>query len=964
MSDPYLDPSYTPPPVPSSESEDSSVSTSSSTPPPSVNSTLGEQDVIESSGGPSSSQALLLLFDQPDLEIPLNIYAETLSKSLNKFKQQERANDVSDPSLTRNYYAQVVEMCKLSRKQRTRLKDNYQDWKNLVDKQNGQIADMNVSINNYNPQVAGDQAAIDAFKLAIQNYNSSGDQVAFDAAVAAYNAHFTDANAGIQAYKDAALAYNEDVDKNNEKIDDLNETRAKFVPPLTPIPHQNYVPIEEPVPLFPTGPHTIPVTDPTVDRNVVPIIAEIPEPPPPVLSTQDTTLAGDQIKGIDRIIFSRKLIDSKQNNIDYIQHFLRGSKTQQVDAYVDKNPEPKSGGGSAASVGLGSTMFGLSSPMLEGQVSLQAMIAALAPKFGEVPFVNQGDKVFAQESFKQDVVEAGISLYFLAAKQAGVATTLRFDGELSKLRPGGETAGVLLAGELVNVANNFKDKGGDVINQIATELVKGSDLFAGLSPADQTEAAQLVANLLQSSLATFALQTLAISLNLPGLVPQVLGNAAPQFANALTPPTSVDILNQSLEEGTVQPDLKNTLIDNLLKTDGANRRDITRAVNNAVDQVAQEGPFEDFDKFFNTLRDRLVSEGLRQDQLTDAINAAAVNLNNQLPSPTLTASDLDRTSASDVNGTSFLASQTGQRVLSSSNLDASTLRDILNAASDRAPSTTLRDVRNSVVQQSIIQGNSITQSILTANRLADEVVDANVASARQSFDNINASILKSSLEQTLLQAQLSKEAAGKAAIQVSQDVVDNISKFQSEQDARAFIQKDLVDKFGLQNDQAARAALNADFKVNQTGEQLLKGIGANTLLPPNQLAESLVNEVNKELSKTLPPDKAKEISDDIALKVVGRQPTTNLDQITLDSTPTSIVRIISDTTKTLEKTQDNTIAEAQFKEFRDVMSPNIDLYALTREILDPANLYIRSKFEGIQYDRKDPSFRASIDIII
>ncbi|MFA6915941.1 MAG: hypothetical protein WC222_06055 [Parachlamydiales bacterium] len=962
MSDPYLDPSYTPPSIPSgSEANDTPVTTTSPTPPPSSSSALGEQDVIESSGGPSSSQSLLLLFDQPDLEIPLNIYAQTISKSLNDFKKQDRANDVENPSLTRDYYAQVVEMCKLSRKQRTRLKDNYQDWKKLVEKQNEQGTIMNSASTVYNPQVPADQAAVDAFRTAIQNYNLTGDQVAFDAAVAAYNGHFATANPGIQTYKDAALLYNEQVDQNNLKIDDLNETRAKFVPPLTPIPHQAYVLVEEPVTPFPAGPYTIPVADPTVDRNVIATIPTIPEPPPPILNTQDTTLEGDQIKGIDRIIFSRKMLDSKQNNVDFINYFLRGTKPQIVDSYVDKHPEPKSGGGNAAAVGLGSTMFGLNSPLLEGQVSLQVMQAALS-KIGLPPFVNQGDATFAQESFKQDVIEAGISLFFLAAKQAGVATTVRFDNELGKLRPGGDTANVLLASELVNVANNFKDKGSEIINAIAAELVGGSDLLGQLSPEDQAAAAQVVAGLLQSSLATFALQALSIALNSPGLVPQVIGNAVPQFASSLTSPSTADLLNQSLREGTVQQDLKNSLIDSLLKTEGANRRDITRAANNAVDQTS--GPVDNVDKFFSDLKDRLVSEGIREDQLREAINNAVISVNNQLPSPTTSATELDRTSGVEVNGTSFLASQTGQRVLSSSGLDAGDLRAILNSASDLATSTTIRGIRDSVIQQSLIQGNSIGQSILVGNRLSEEVIDASVNSARQNFDNINSSILKQSLEQTLLQAQLSKEAANTTSIQVSQNLADNLGQVQSEQEARAFIQKELVDKFGIQNDVAARAALNADFKINQTGEQLLNGIGANSLLSPTDLAESLVNVATRELSKTLPADKAKSISDDIALKVVGRQPTTNLDQISLDSTPTSIVRIISDTTKNLEKFQDNTIAEAQSKDFRDAMSPNVDVYTLTREVLDPANLYIRSKFEGPQYDRKDPSFRASIDIII
>lgn len=975
-SDPFLNPSYTPPPSApttdpsstSSTSDPSSSSTSSSSSTTGSTTVLGSQDVISTAEAPTTSQAFALNFDEPILDVPLNFYSQTIGQSINNFKRQDRANEAENPSLTRGYYDQIAEMCKLSRDQRDRLKNMYNNYKELVDKQNGQIATINNASAAYNPQVPGDQAAVDAFRAAVQNYNLTGDQATFDAAVAAYNSHFAAANPGIQTYHDAAVLYNQQVDQNNLKIDELNAKRAKFVPPQAPIPHQSYVIVENTVAPFPAGPYTIPVADPTVNRNIIPTIPTVADPPPPNLLTQDTTLAADQIAGLDRIIFSRQLLDSKQNNVDFIHYYLRGNTPQITDAYVQKEPEPKRGGGTASSVGLGSSMFGLSSPMLEGQVSLQAMQAALT-KFGQPPFVNQGDVTYAQESFKQDVISAGVQLFTLAAKQAAVSSVLRFDNELKGLRPGGNTSDVLLASGLVNIANNFStQESSQTINGIAGELVSGSQLFGNLSPENQAAATQIVAQLLQSSLAIFALQVLAISLNSPGLVPQTLGNAAPQFASSLKPPTSTDILNQTISaQGTQVQDLKNSLIDNLLKTDGANKRDVVSAANSSVDQVSQQGPYENLDDFYSALQDRLASEGLKADQLREAINETAIAFNNQLPLPTVTASDLDRTSAANVNGSSFLASSAGQRLLSSSGLSSDDLSTILNNAADLTSSNTLRDVRDSTIKQSLIQGNSINQSVLTGNRLAEEVVNSNVASARLTSDNINSSILKSSIEQTLQQAQISKEVAQAAAIKTSQDVADNLNQFQSDQDARAFLQKDLVDNFGIQNDVAAKTALSADFQINQTGEQLLSSIGASSLLTPSQLAESIVNVVTRELGKSIPPDKAREVADDIALKVVGREPTVNLDQDTLNSTPTSIVRIISDSTNNLQKLQDNSIGQAQANEFRDAMSPNIDVYQLTREILDPANLYIRSRFEGLQYDKKDPrdtSFRASIDVLI
>ncbi len=1001
----------------------------------------------------------------PDLRIPLNVYEETLGKARNHFTQVDRASDANDPTLTMGYYASIAEYCQLSRAQRRRLQNHFNQWAQLVTTINAQVATMNSATTVYNNQVITDNTQINALNAAIAQFNIDNNQANLDAAVATYNAYIATSNPAHATYDAAATLYNSEVAQNNVVIAKLNAFSAAFVPPLPQIPLESSVALAGQIAPFPAGPYVQPVA--TLFLEVFfPPQPLYPIPPPPTLFT-DPNLPGNQKADIKRLLFSKSLLDKKKKHVDFVKFTHRGATLQEVDSYVQASTSPTvSQGAGSGETGLSSSLFGLRTNMLQGNLSLSSLLSALST-YSRGPTVYPAVTSVGREFLRQDVLQAISSLLIQATKQAAVAAGLRFQDNLKGQKLSDDSLSLLISSELAQIAVNFKSQqGAAVLQAIAESLVNGTSLQG----ADKQAAIAEVTLLLQNVLAQFALQTLSIALNAPGLIAQVLGNAAPEFANALKPPTEVEALNAFLlAQGIQLQDFKNALIDQLIVTAQIPRRVAVPAVDQGVNNAAAQAPFTSFDEFFrvlqafiltgqpptttptpaptvtptsepnlpisetnpappipeptpvpvpevvnpapslNVLPDNRINPALLQ----EAFNNAAVSLVNQLPVSTITGAELNQPSASDsINAQDFANSAQGLNVSTTTNLPTQSIQDILNAAAQAQPDTLL-DFRNAAILEALNQQADLDQAIVLGNSLAEEVVTARVAQDNFSADNLNQTQIEAALTQSILEHQqattdqaaqqqqfdqnvteqqqylqdqsnnaLQQEITNqqRAAI-IAQGVVNDIivsnQRFASENDLRNFIRADLVTRYSFSVDLATRIANGARLIANRTGQQILSSIGANTLLSQTRLAEELNSLITLQFRNVLPPEVLTPVTSNIINNVIGVPTvlgTANVTQSEIDTqelnNPESLLRIISDTNSAYSSEEKQNAKLQLAQEFRQFMSPNIDSFEMNQEIQDPANIYLKSRFEGLSYARgnpsfvRDTSFRNSIDIII
>lgn len=946
----------------------------------------GETDSIQSTG--PQVQLLVFNFNSPVLDIPLNIYAQILSTSRLESDRQNRSEDVSNPGNTKPYYNEIVERCKLNRKQRKRLDNFFEGYNAIVNKINDEVNAFNPKITAYNNQVTDDNSQIATLNAAIAQYNIDGIEANLTTAVNNYNAYLATVNPNNAQYDGDATDFNAEVDDNNEEIARLNAKGAKFAPPLPSIPAENYAGIAGQIASFPPPPYTAPVGT-VASRTTIPLLTTYADPPDKSGYT-DPTLPGDQSIQLKSLIQSRQLLEKQDANLEVVNFKLRGLNPTLANAYVREEPDPQSGGGNSSMTGIGSSLFGDKSPMLENYLSLSTFKAALSEydkgpiRSESVEFSQEQGKV--QQNLTNDLAKSAIDLLFSAAKQAGVAAALKYENDLNKFEKTGgvDISKVLIAAELVKIAKNFAGKDGqDILQSIAEELVAGSGL-QNLAPEDQQALTLDIKALLQNVLTLFSLSNLGNALKTPGLVPQVLGNAAPQYAQALQPPTDIENFNSLLADKGIQlQQVKNAIIDSLLLTGQLPRRETVKVVDKSVDQVAAQGPFDSFQAFVDALKKALtkapteeapsveqpvepVLPPIDDTALTDALKKSFVQINNLLPLSTVKASDLDRPIPYGFIDRDFANTAAAQRVVQNTNISSDTLSRILDNAISTSSLNTARDFRDSVLQIALRTTNDLDQSLLVSNRVAAEVVDSRIATnnfavSRLDADNLQSALTSAIIKQGVVQDQ---QQAADIAQQTVKDATETSQRIASENDLRNFLKRDLVSRYNLQVEAAARIATDANFKVPKPDTVQLSNLGAESVLPRPRLSETLNDYISKELNRALPPERSREVASEIVLNVVGRPATPNLDVLDQLGDPGSLLRITQDTVKHFDNVQNENVSVTLAKEFRERIKTSVDVYALSLEIMDPANIYVRSKLEGISYTRDEPSFRKSIDIII
>lgn len=993
---------------------------------------------VSSDNNDSQPQSVLPLALPPDdadtLEslgtgrVNLIRYAQQVGEPMLEFAKENWKNEQKNSLNTKAFYLQIVEGCKNSRKNRDRMKNLHADWEQLVNKQNQEINDFNPKITAYNTQVTtpltGDQAAIDDLNAAINQFNLDGNSAALQTAIDAYNAHFATANVGIQTYDDAATAFNLQVDENNQKIDELNELRAKLN--MAALPHQSYATLAGQVPPYPPAPLTnIPPLAQLPLRATFTTFTTYPDPPPFTALEQQLV---DQTQKIDieHLIFSRQMLNKQDNFIDFFKFKLRGKTPQLPDDYAHKKPEPKSGGGETSTIGLGGMLTNTStvSTMLEDQLSLVNLEAALST-YDKLPPV-------AGQIIKSEYTTVAFQLIKQTALLSGNTLDEKTGALISKLRAGNEVQPLVIANEFVKNALQVTDDK-ELLAAISKEIVEGALDGTKVSPDVIANLQKDVELALANAVVQFALQEAAISLGAPGLVGQVLATSLPQYAPTFTGPSQLDLLNQDFKEnGGLKEQIKNEIIQKVVQSQHqGTTKEITTEVDKLVDEIAKRGPYPNLEAFRKTVEEALVN-GLTptvqpvstqpvvapveapvplvdttvrpvvsqvsvpsapSTPTTPAISAAQIPSETQklkplpitpataakvsedvlafiinlIPLSDVRASDLDKPAqVALIKPDTFIDTGAGRRITEGTKTEVTipVLREALKTVIATPEVATVRDVRNVVVKSAQEQGLDLDTAVVLANRLANELVNQRITQGNISASQLNEAVFKEELLRSLAREGLPDARAVEAVQNIAKEAQATTQRLNSEDVLRSFIKDYLVKNNILESEKAQEVALTVPITLPRAPEQIFADIGVKQLLPEQRLSEELISYIVRRVAHQVGAEKAQELATDFVNNIVGKPVDPNLVDRRDLSNPLSLLRVIKDSNFYYTQSDKQAVVEEKAAEFRSRMNPTISSYTFNEMLRDPARLLVNSKWTSIQQTKDQPSFQRTIDIVI
>lgn len=794
MSNPSIDPNATNSSVP--------LSTENDLPPPSPSTeepegTGGPEDTLEQST--ASATTAQFVMDQPTLDFNYLTYLRDLGTARLLFNKENSQNEAANLRLTKEYWREIAERCKLTREQRDRLENHYHKWVDLVNKINLEVADMNTYVQAYNgTQLPADNDAITQFNAAINQYNFDGDLVAFQIAVNNYNNYFIGSNSGgILIYDNQATAFNAEVDANNEEIEKLNEFAANFTPPLPLIPLQGYAQLAGQVSLYPAPPYVTPL--PFIQNRLSVLLQISYSDPPPLNSFTDPTLAGDQQDSLKSLLFSRQLLDSKDTYVRFIHFVQRGTIPNVVDTYIHTAPKPRTGGAASSMTGASATLFQDNSIQMEGQLSLATMLAVLS-EYDKIPEqFDPGLYLYQKEIVKEDFIKIAVEILSQTSILAAISAGKKFEGIL-KGNVDDNVNSLLISLELSNIITDLKGlEGSELLKAIAAELIKGIPSLQGASAEEILAATNDIQLLLLNLLALFTLQSVSFALNAPGLTAQVLANAAPQYADEFTPPSEADLLNSYLLGSTAQLEqFKSVFIEQLSHASQVPKRVVAPTVEESTEVAVSQGPYESVGEFMSVL-ESLITQGKLPDdfkprvkvsaepevtpskprvapqpievtpvpenvlsvpQYREAVSKVVEYLVNELPLPFATGKDLGRPLIrGEINPNTFANSAASRRILEGTRLDRPTFERVIDRVVSRQP-TTVRDLRNDIVRDSLESFqehrdfnyyDSLNDSIVIGNRTAQEIVDGRISQENFNVNRLDNVVVRESLKRSILQ---------------------------------------------------------------------------------------------------------------------------------------------------------------------------------------------------------------------
>lgn len=779
-------------------------------------------------------------------------------------------------------------------------------------------------------------------------------------------------NEDIELLNDYVDTYNAAIASNNDKVDQINQTRGKLK--LKGLTKQDPIDYRDLLPLPPAvydGSELLP------GRDLYPRVPLITDP-----TENDTSLMDAFNLEFDQSMLFIGTMSQQLNNsqidIDYSLFVFQGGNLMNPLALnPDIGGSSEQTGGGVAGMGYGATALDLSNTFVEAVLSTALLDAAFKDAtISDSPAAIEALKIATLQLLQDTSLVSGApSVAFLAGALPSISL-------LPYLGIDEAAVSVVFAVEFARqVRNVFLS---DVPQQTIQSILSTDPVFGNLT-ADQISALSgSISAALTASIGLVGLNEIAIALGTPGLTAQLLSllpGIQALGSNVLSPPIFQDFVGNGFSSSLVQ---------SLLIGSGLDQSASAEALRAAL----ASGP-SDPNAFFTALQRALIAAGVAPSQAQSLALASTLLVLQQSPQANFTQNELNMALLSGVIDQKMLeealmrefvnageiaaavfrqlnernqieksillsnitndfrfADELTRGILRANLLGDSVLRDsiIRDEVTQNAirRDIVLRDIRDAIVTELLNREFDIKRAFETAQRTIDELREDYRLGLRLEQATIDQEVLKNSIQQAFIQRGIQEDEA----IRRAEIVVDNLRRdrenFDVRSNVRAGIRDILVDQFGIDRQQAGLIAAGLDLGIRAPEPVSLfnAGMGSMTL---NQLIVALETRIVSLLGGRLGVEKAEELADRL-VKVV----------LTDDN---SLRNIIERNAVKIIATQNEELITSFRNEVRELTKPTREIFAFMEKLRDPGNALIYSVWSGIMYAQDQPSnYKRDVDI--
>jgi hypothetical protein len=703
-----------------------------------------------------------------------------------------------------------------------------------------------------------------------------------------------------------------------------------------PVPNISLLLLTEDIPAGPP----IPTVNPFEDAQL-PVLL----PPAPNGSTTPTNALAFTSKyftatfaaGLLSLRDFSDLLTSQNTYRQYLYFTLAGGKTNLFpsNAYIAPHPEikfdVKANGAAISGVGLTSFILGLDSKALTNVIS-----NALFQSAGNVldnkqipPEVTSQAALFALSVLEKISLASALPALGLLGGAGDIDPALLADNPA--------VAGALGLANL-QALNAFLDSGA-----LETEL-KGFLTEAGFSEAEIAKVLPILTSAVTIGLTQTVISQLAVSLGLPGLLPQILGNLPGSNLQDQVILAQAKQFGDILSDGTNVVNLKSDLLAELIKKDNIDRSIALSQINKAVNEtLANPNSFSNADDLRADLQRNLIAQGVNENTASDLAQQAVdfVQAEQQLPDlPTLLVKD-------DILKSDVLTSNRFSDIISDQNLQNAVNQSFVQGEA------TKRDFRNALVAQLVQQGTDRANANLIATELLLSVQSDAIKNSF-SIDRVNRDVLLKSL---ITNPDDPNAANIIAATNATFALVPK-----TELEFREILTRQL-ETFNVDRLAAIELAKNA--AIAQANNDPLRSVNASNFLTRDQLATQLIANFSEIFNGNVNGRTVTNLASQLTLAIIGPvlAPEYQADQIRRTN---SVLSRLGDAYIQFKNTHVIETDREVAANFTDFIAPKTtDSFALITPILTGMSLFLL--FAGLMYEgmgRKPSNFKENIDIPI
>lgn len=875
-------------------------------PPPEDAPLITPQDVL-SSAGVSHENLLDLLFGpngQPALPpasgLSIIEFTRIVNDAILELDETLHETDLQEALMFRELHQSVANRASFLIELRSLIREVAEDSIALVETQNTQIMAHDLPVQAHNSQVSNDITEVNKMNKAITKFNNGMiSESSYTNIANNYNNYRTGRNSNVQSFNTTVNTFNTQVAANNVVTTDLNIRRVEIG--LEELPPQE---TSESGDLL--GLAQIP---PTVGMPPVPEVSKVTElveiPEQPTAQQLLNTLYRPLIE-ILILLFSlieTGFISTIEGDIENDLFFFRGIQPALPNSFIANQPDTffSTTEGTAAGPAVTGTNLNLDSPNLEGLLS-NALFDAINVINKQALDSGSIDEINIQ------ILQSVIDLALLSSLSAAVLLGNQF-ALLGNDSPAITAAiSLTLAARLQDLVstNIFRNS---TINLLRRNLGLGASFGRINGLADAFTAGVNLA-LLQLSLSRVAL-----TLGIPGLAPQLLGNVSGlRTVDILLASTAGSRLNEVLRSPLSILFLKDTLSGQLASVSALNTAQ--SLVNLAINNVLAQGTFQNNTALRESLVGEFKAQGLGSFQSLALANAAVALINGDV-----NALFLD---------TAFIASSVNRGAVGEAlinrlveqGFDVGTAGTAVNAALERTLSQdfeTKRESRDQFASELVAGGLGRTNAIALANDAVEFLERGAITPF--SADQIRQDILGASLTNVLTGRGLGAGAADTTVDNILAGVLSG-----GPYGGAGGFRNAIREGFQAAGFGPALSRELADAAVIQFDERLgnpLLSLGATSILDLGSISDLLRNEVEGQLGSVIGATDARKLADQF------------VDLVTNRDNENSFINLIERERKKLESSGDNRALEAFDRSLRDFvhMSPDTQRFLRRTEEL-------------------------------